>query len=82
MFTLASKAELTLLSAPQLELNSPFKVKGKKYEPPKGKKNLISIMLNILNFLWRFLFSLLPCEELIQSNSSAEDLLNSNKSIN
>lgn len=38
MFTLASKAELTLLSAPQLELNSPFKVKGKKYEPPKGKK--------------------------------------------
>lgn len=46
------------------------------------KKNRISSALNILNVLWRFLFSLLPCEELIQPNSSPEDLLNSNKSVN
>lgn len=39
MFTLASKDELTLLSAPQLELNSLFKVKGKKCEPHKEKKS-------------------------------------------
>lgn len=82
MFTLASKAELTLLSAPQLALNSLSKLKEKSMNLPKEKKNLISMMLNILNVLWRFLFSILPCEELIQPNSSAEDLLNSNKSIN
>lgn len=83
MFTLASKAELPLLSAPHLELNSPLKVKGKKYEPQKGeKKNHISSILNILNVLWRFLFSLLPYEELIQPNSRAEDLLNSKESVN
>lgn len=79
MFTLASKDELTLLSAPQLELNSLLKEKSVNLTK---KKNRISSALNILNVLWRFLFSLLPCEELIQPNSSPEGLLNSNKSVN
>jgi len=46
------------------------------------KKNLILNVLNILNTLWRFLFSLLSCEEPVKPISSAENVLNSNLPVN